>query len=120
MDADKVPGPNHAEPAAISGIFSYVRDLTTDALRYWELRRLFYNLVLAVIVTGHFIAAWPASRILLTFDSALGLFCWQCSPTSPTRPSTSPTSSFSSPASGRLEAGGGGRCFSSGLLSLRC
>ena len=74
MDADKIPASNDPEPAGLSGIFSYVRDLTTDALRYWELRRVFYNLVLAVIVTGHFIAAWPASRRLLTFDSVLGLF----------------------------------------------
>ena len=74
MDADKVPAPTHSEPAGMASIFSYVRDLTTDALRYWELRRLSYNLVLAIIVTGHFIAAWPRSRALLTLDSVLGLF----------------------------------------------
>jgi len=57
-----------------AGIFAHLRDLTTDALRYWELRRLFYNVVLAAVVTGHFIAAWPASKAQLTLDGLLGLF----------------------------------------------
>jgi hypothetical protein len=51
-----------------------LRELVTDALRYWELRRLFYNVLLALIVLAHFIASWPASRAALTTDSALGLF----------------------------------------------
>lgn len=51
-----------------------IREFATDALRYWEIRRLFYNLILAVIVTGHFFAAWPASRSSLTLDGILGLF----------------------------------------------
>jgi hypothetical protein len=33
-----------------------------------------YNPLLAVVALGHFIAAWPLSRRLLTFDGALGLF----------------------------------------------
>jgi len=55
-------------------VFGQLRELTTDALRYWELRRVFYNALLAVIVTGHFVAAWPASRSSVTFDGVLGLF----------------------------------------------
>jgi hypothetical protein len=51
-----------------------LRELTTDALRYWELRRVFYNALLGVIVLGHFIAAWPASKSSITFDGILGLF----------------------------------------------
>jgi len=51
-----------------------IREFATDALRYWELRRLFYNLILAVIVAAHFFAAWPASRSSLTLDGILGLF----------------------------------------------
>jgi hypothetical protein len=51
-----------------------LRDLITDALRYWELRRVFYNALLAIIVLGHFAAAWPASRADVTFDGVLGLF----------------------------------------------
>ncbi len=57
-----------------AGFLPHLRELTTDALRYWELRRLAYNLLLALIVAGHFVAAWPASKSSLTFDGALGLF----------------------------------------------
>ena len=50
------------------------RWLATDALRYWEPRRLIYNAVLAMIVVGHFLASWPASRQTITFDGILFLF----------------------------------------------
>jgi len=53
---------------------SPLREYATDALRYWEVRRLVYNPLLAAVVLAHFIAAWPASRSLLTSDHALGLF----------------------------------------------
>jgi hypothetical protein len=49
-------------------------DLTTDALRYWETRRFFYNALLALIVVAHFAAAWPMSRTFVTFDGVLRLF----------------------------------------------
>jgi hypothetical protein len=52
----------------------HLRDVTTDALRYWELRRLFYNALLAAVVGAHFVAAWPISRSSLTLDGLLGLF----------------------------------------------
>jgi len=52
----------------------YLRELTTDALRYWEPRRLVYNLLLALVVLGHFAAAWPSSRSAVTVDGVLGLF----------------------------------------------
>jgi hypothetical protein len=55
-------------------IFGQLRELITDALRYWELRRLFYNALLALIVLGHFMMAWPASRTSVTSDAVLGLF----------------------------------------------
>ena len=48
--------------------------LVADALRYWERRRLLYNVVLAAIVLGYFAAGWPESRSLLTWDSVLELF----------------------------------------------
>jgi hypothetical protein len=54
--------------------FRQLREVASDALRYWELRRLFYNALLAVIVLWHFMAWWPASKTLLTFDDMLGLF----------------------------------------------
>jgi hypothetical protein len=57
-----------------NGVFSRFREFTTDALRYWELRRLFYNLLLGVILLGHFIARWPASKSAVSFDAILMLF----------------------------------------------
>lgn len=42
-----------------------MKDLITDAIRYWEPRRLIYNAVLAVIVL---IQAWPVLPVLLRGD----------------------------------------------------
>jgi hypothetical protein len=63
-----------AQASGVQSVLGQLRDLTTDALRYWELRRVFYNALLAVIVLGHFAASWPASRSSVTFDGVLGLF----------------------------------------------
>src|SRR5215813_12099593 len=58
-----------------AGAFSsQIREMTTDALSYWEVRRLFYNLILAVIVVAHFIEAYPVSRETITVNGMLGLF----------------------------------------------
>ena len=51
-----------------------LRDMATDAMRYWEPRRLIYNAALAVVVIGYFFASWPASQRVFTFDSILFLF----------------------------------------------
>ena len=51
--------------------FEDLRGMVTDALRYWEPRRLLYNGLLAGIVV---VCNWPVSRQDLSFDSALGLF----------------------------------------------
>jgi len=51
-----------------------LRDILTDALRYWEPRRIPYNLVLVVVVIGAVIFAWPHSRSLIRFSSLLPLF----------------------------------------------
>jgi len=66
-----------AADARVSGSqngFGQLRELTTDALRYWEIRRLFFNALLALIVLGHFAASWPESGHSVTFDGVLGLF----------------------------------------------
>jgi hypothetical protein len=49
-------------------------DLLTDALRYWEPRRILYNAALFVVVVGRFITDWPASRAAVTFDNIVSLF----------------------------------------------
>jgi hypothetical protein len=45
-----------------------------SGLRYWELRRLIYNIALGVVVLGHFALAWPQSWTNLTFNTILALF----------------------------------------------
>jgi hypothetical protein len=50
------------------------RESVSDALRFWEPRRLAYNAVLSLIVLFYFLRAYPASRTVLTLDSILGLF----------------------------------------------
>jgi hypothetical protein len=51
-----------------------IRDALTDAIHYWERRRILYNLVLALIVVAVFVANWPASQARLGFDLAQRLF----------------------------------------------
>ncbi len=54
----------------IDGVKSYV----TNAISYWEIRRIIYNAVLAVIVIGYFVANLPASSELITPDAIFALF----------------------------------------------
>ena len=51
-----------------------LRDCATDASRFWEPRRVLYNLVLATIVGIYFGITYPISRTMLTLDFCLGLF----------------------------------------------
>jgi hypothetical protein len=46
----------------------------TNALSYWEIRRIIYNAVLAAIVLGYFVANLPASLQLVTPDAIFTLF----------------------------------------------
>jgi hypothetical protein len=62
------------EPAPKRGSLARASAYVASGLRYWELRRLIYNAVLAVVVVGHFMLAWPSSREKLSFDLLLGLF----------------------------------------------
>jgi hypothetical protein len=51
-----------------------IREWATDAIRYWEPRRILYNLVLAAIVLTYFAMGLPATRQLLTVNFVLMLF----------------------------------------------
>ncbi len=51
-----------------------LREMVTDAIRYWEPRRLIYNGALAAVVIGYFIAGLPESRGTLTLNGLLFLF----------------------------------------------
>ena len=46
-----------------------LKESATDAIRYWERRRLPYNIVLAAIVIGYFLLNLPASKSALSFDA---------------------------------------------------
>jgi hypothetical protein len=50
------------------------RDLITDAIRYWELRRVWYNLVLAAIVLGWVAVTWPHFRGAFTWPPLFAIF----------------------------------------------
>ncbi|HUC43402.1 MAG TPA: hypothetical protein VMR65_05155 [Candidatus Sulfotelmatobacter sp.] len=50
------------------------RELASSALRYWEPRRLIYNLVLLAVVCAHLYAGWPNSKGLITPDGVFTLF----------------------------------------------
>ena len=49
-------------------------EIVTDALRYWERRRVFYNLVLAVVVLLWLVSTWPHFRGAFTLQSLCFLF----------------------------------------------
>jgi hypothetical protein len=51
-----------------------LRDAASNAIRYWEMRRIVYNAILAAIVIAYFGMAYPASKSALTADSILGIF----------------------------------------------
>ena len=70
MDSSQsAPAPSQpaADPPAL-------RDLISDAIRYWEPRRIGYNLVLAAIVLGWVAVTWPHFRSALTWPSVLAVF----------------------------------------------
>ena len=58
----------------IATFIGRVSGYAANGLRYWEPRRLIFNIALASVVAGHFLAAWPRSWSKLTFDTILGLF----------------------------------------------
>jgi hypothetical protein len=51
-----------------------LRNLLSDAMRFWEPRRLIYNSVLAAVVLVWLVVTWPHFRPILTLQSLLLLF----------------------------------------------
>ena len=51
-----------------------LRAYATDAIKFWEPRRILYNIALAAIVIAYFTIGYPASKAALTVDFCLGLF----------------------------------------------
>ena len=50
------------------------REALTDAIRYWEPRRLVYNGLLAAIVLTYFWIGYPQSKDIISVNFLLGLF----------------------------------------------
>lgn len=50
------------------------RAAATNAIRYWEPRRIVYNVVLAAITIAYFAAYYPRSRAALSLDEGLFIF----------------------------------------------
>ena len=50
------------------------RDYLSNAIRYWEPRRIAYNLLLSIVVVVHFIKGLPASKSVLQFNTLLFMF----------------------------------------------
>ncbi len=53
---------------------SSVRDAVSDAIRYWELRRIAYNAVLGLVVLAYFAVHWPRSGAKTSFEGILLVF----------------------------------------------
>jgi len=51
----------------------WLRESLTDAIRFWEPRRLVYNLVLAAVAVAWLVGTWPHFRPALTLWSLLRL-----------------------------------------------
>jgi hypothetical protein len=60
----------------MSGEAFTVREALTDAIRYWEPRRIAYNLILAAVVATHAAVAWlgPGPVPAVTSDAILSVF----------------------------------------------
>src|SRR5437763_3836251 len=50
------------------------RELIAEAIKYWEPRRIAYNVVLAAVVIFYFTLGWPASKAFLSINAILILF----------------------------------------------
>jgi hypothetical protein len=57
-----------------AGPSSPTREIFSDAIRYWEPRRIPYNLVLTVVVLAWLILTWPHFRQAMTLQHLFFLF----------------------------------------------
>ena len=46
----------------------------SDAIHFWEIRRIFYNLWLALVVAACFFSYWPGSKSFVQLDMISWLF----------------------------------------------
>lgn len=55
-------------PDATASLGAQVRDAVSEAIRYWEPRRLAYNAVLALVVLTYFAINWPYSQTVVSLQ----------------------------------------------------
>ena len=65
---------SETSPGRPAGLGTRVREAVSDAIGYWEPRRIVYNGVLALIVLGYFAINWPHSRTAVSFEGLLIVF----------------------------------------------
>jgi hypothetical protein len=51
-----------------------IRDAVADAIRYWEPRRIVYNVVLGLVVLAYFAVNWPHSGAKTSREEVLFVF----------------------------------------------
>ena len=66
--------PTGAQPDSPADLGPRLRQAVSDAIGYWEPRRIAYNAVLALVVVTYFALNWPLSRTVVSFDSVFLLF----------------------------------------------
>lgn len=67
MDTPPLSEPSPASESSV------LREIITDAIRYWETRRIVYNLLLAAVVIAWLALTWPHFRGALTLQSLVSL-----------------------------------------------
>jgi hypothetical protein len=66
--------PGHAHLRGPASLGARVREAVSEALGYWEPRRIAYNAVLALVVVTYFAINWPYSRSVVSFKGVLVVF----------------------------------------------
>ena len=61
-------------PDVPTSLGARVREAVSEALGYWEPRRIAYNALLALIVLAYFAINWPYSRTVVSFEGVLVVF----------------------------------------------
>lgn len=61
-------------PDAPASLGTRLREAVSEAIGYWEPRRLVYNAVLALIVVVYFAINWPYSPTVVSFEGVLLVF----------------------------------------------
>jgi hypothetical protein len=64
MNQDQPPPPSSAENQPNPS-----REILSDAIRYWEPRRIAYNLILTAVVIAWIALSWPHFRPAIKFES---------------------------------------------------